>query len=76
MIAPDFKAWLDSRCIDCQLLQPELLAALQSQYESDCQRLSAVKDYFITPNNAKPEATKPTGKRSRIDAHVKDKVFG
>ena len=31
---------------------------------------------FITPNNAKPESVKPAGKRSRIDAHVKDKVFG
>ena len=33
-------------------------------------------DQFLTPDNAVVEAIKPTGKRSRIDAHVKDKVFG
>lgn len=47
MIAPDFQTWLDSRCIDCQVLQPELLAALQSQFEADCQRLGPIASVLV-----------------------------
>ena len=34
----EFSQWLLDRDIDCQELTPELLTALQSQYEADCQR--------------------------------------
>lgn len=45
----DFQTWLADRSIDCNELQPELLAALQSQYEAECRRCSPVSEVLIVP---------------------------
>lgn len=44
-----WQQWLESRDIDCQTLTPELEAALQSQYEADCQRLAPVGEKLVLP---------------------------
>lgn len=42
-----WESWLLERGVDCQVLQPELLAALQSQFEADCQRLAPVDSVLV-----------------------------
>ena len=44
-----FQEWLDARNIDCETLTPELLAALQSQYERECRRLEPPAEVLIQP---------------------------
>ena len=47
----DFQTWLEQRSIDCQELNQELLAALQSQYELDVQRCTPVNEVLILPSD-------------------------
>ena len=47
----NFQQWLAKRGIDCQVLQPNLLAALQSQFESDCQRQVPVAEVLVMPSD-------------------------
>lgn len=42
-----FQQWLLARDIDCETLTSELLAALQSQYEADCQRCTPPTEALI-----------------------------
>ena len=43
----DFAQFLDQRSIDCQGLTPELLAALTTQYEAECQRQKPVTEAIV-----------------------------
>ena len=44
-----FEQWLESRDIDCQELAPELLAALQMQFEREQRRLAPVAEVLVLP---------------------------
>ena len=43
----DFQAWLQARDIDCQALVPELLAALQMQFEREQQQQAPVTEAIV-----------------------------
>ena len=45
----DFQTWLLNRGVDCNEIQPELLAALQSQFEADCQRIAPITEVLVIP---------------------------
>ncbi len=45
----DFSEYLQSKNIDCQSLVPELLVALQSQYELDCQLTKPPSEMLVVP---------------------------
>lgn len=44
-----FTEFLESRCIDCQTLTPELETALQSQFDREQQRLAPVAEVLVLP---------------------------
>lgn len=43
----DFSQWLETRNIDCEALVPELLEALQSQFEAECQQRKPVTEAIV-----------------------------
>ncbi len=46
-----WQQWLDARNIDIDSMTAELEAALQSQYQADCQRVEPVSEVLVVPMN-------------------------